>query len=282
MSGTLEDALINGRYRIGAVIGRGGMSIVYEAEDLRLARRVALKVMRGDDCGVAAERLFREAKAAARAEHPAVITVFAYGSDESLGIDYLVMERLQGEDLATRIERNGALASERVVELGIQVADALAHVHEAGVLHRDLKPANVFLASRGVRTDEIKLLDFGVAKHQDMMTLTAPGQMLGTLRYMAPEQISNPAAVDARCDVYGLGVTLYECCCAQLPYAHGTALELAGRIVTGDATPLAQRRSDVPGPLCSLIERCMALRPSERFGSARALCDALIELRARR
>jgi eukaryotic-like serine/threonine-protein kinase len=281
MAESLEWVLLDGRYRVGAVIGRGGMSDVYDAQDLRLGRRVAIKIMRGGDADAAAERLFREARAAARAEHPAVVTVFGYGSDDSLGVDYLVMERLQGEDLATRIARVGRLPCPVVVELGVEVADALAHVHGAGVLHRDIKPANVFLASRGMRVDEVKLLDFGVAKHLDMHTLTAPGQVLGSLRYMAAEQFGDPKLVDGRCDVYALGVTLYESLCAASPYSDGAAMELAAEILNGQRTPLARRAPEVPGAMCAVVERCLMPRPADRFSSARALCNALIEVRSR-
>jgi eukaryotic-like serine/threonine-protein kinase len=281
MSGTLEGMLLDGQYRMGTVIGRGGMSVVYEAEDLRLARRVAIKVLRGDHSELAAERLFREAKAAARAEHPAVVTVFGYGSDETCGIDYLVMERLRGEDLATRITRNGRLAAPIATELGVEIADALAHVHAAGVLHRDLKPENIFLADRGLRAEEIKLLDFGVAKHLDMQTLTEPGQLVGTLRYMAPEQLNGMKHVDARCDVYSLGVVLYECLAGRPPYPSGNPLQLAGFIVTGQTAPLRDLQLDLPAPLCAVVERCLQLRPTDRYGSARQVCSALIEARSR-
>lgn len=280
MSGTLEGLLLDGQYRIHTLIGRGGMSVVYEAEDLRLARRVAIKVLQGNDSEVATERLFREARAAARAEHPAVITVFGYGSDEASGVDYLVMERLQGEDLATRIARVGPLPPSLVVELGIDIADALAHVHAAGVLHRDLKPANVFLAKRGLRPEQIKLLDFGLAKHLDMQTLTAPGQIMGTLRYIAPEQLNNPKQVDARSDIYAMGVMLYECLCAASPYGEGSAIQLAGGIASGRWSSLGSRQPGLPKALCDVVERCLKLRPADRYASARNLCSALIEVRS--
>ncbi|HEX5658853.1 MAG TPA: serine/threonine-protein kinase [Polyangiales bacterium] len=276
----LEGTLLDGRYRLGAALGSGGMSVVFEAEDLRLLRTVAIKVIRGTSSSTLVERLFREAKAAARADHPAVITVYGYGSDQTSGLDYLVLERLRGSDLATRILEAGPLPIELVVRVGIETADALAAVHDAGVVHRDLKPANIFLARRGKRIDEVKLLDFGTAKHIDMQTLTTPGQVLGTLAYMPPEQMRDSKHVDTRVDIYALGVTLYECLAGKLPFVRGSGAELAAAMILGVAeiTPVRQLRGEVSHALAAIVERCMQRKPSDRFPSARALGSALTAL----
>ncbi|MDB4977295.1 MAG: serine/threonine protein kinase [Myxococcaceae bacterium] len=254
------------------------MSVVYDAEDLRLLRGVAIKVVRGRSSHSMVERLFREAKAAARADHPAIVTVYEYGTDEPTGIDYLAMERLRGEDLATRIAREGPLSFELVIRIGVETADALSAVHRTGIVHRDLKPANIFLSQRGRRVDEVKLLDFGTAKHFDLQTLTMPGQVLGTLAYMPPEQMRDSKHIDARVDIYALGVSLYQCLTAQLPFGQESAIKLAAQMLMGQrrAIPLQDLRADVPPWLSAVITRCMQQRPADRFPTAAALRDALL------
>lgn len=274
-SGTLLD----GRYRIQALLGEGGMGAVYGAEDMRLGRRVAIKVVRHtSDELMLAERLFREAKAAARAEHPAVITAFGYGTDPELGADYFVMEQLKGETVSERIARIGPLPIALVLRIASEVCDALIAVHEAGVIHRDLKPNNIFLASRGQRVDEIKLLDFGVAKQLNLQTLTATGQVWGTPMYMAPEQLADSKRVDARCDLYSLGVVMFECLTGKVPFAAPNALALAFAIIQGLPHDVRALRPDVPPALSAVIARCMHGDRAQRFADARALLRALRQL----
>jgi eukaryotic-like serine/threonine-protein kinase len=273
----LEGALLDGRYRLGPELGRGGMSVVYAADDLRLTRVVAVKVMQGVSSSTQIERLFREARAAARADHPAIVTVFGYGTDAASGLEYLVLERLRGSDLATRIAEQGPLPVALVIRIGSEVADALAAVHQTGVVHRDLKPANIFLSRRGMRVDEVKLLDFGTAKQLDLQTLTDEGEVLGTLAYMPPEQMRDSLRIDARVDIYALGVSLYQCLAARLPFEGPTAAALAANVLRGEvALPLAEARPDAPRALVEIIERCMRRKASERFQSAREVCDALL------
>jgi serine/threonine protein kinase len=272
----LEGTLLDGRYRLGRELGSGGMSVVYEAQDLRLLRAVAVKVIRGASSSTLVERLFREAKAAARADHPAIITVFGYGTDLTQGLDYLVMERLRGMDLASRIEVDGQASISFALRVGLEVADAVAAVHDTGVVHRDLKPANIFLATRGIRIDEIKLLDFGTAKQFDLQTLTTPGQVLGTLAYMPPEQMRDSSQIDARVDVYALGVSLYQCLTGRLPFEGRSAAAIAAAVLLGQqAISLSTLRPDVPADLQSVIECCMERRPADRFQNASALREAL-------
>jgi eukaryotic-like serine/threonine-protein kinase len=275
MSADIEGALIAGRYRVGAVIGSGAMSIVREAIDLRLSRRVALKLIQHGPSLELAERLFREAKAAARANHPAIVTVFGYGTDHDTGLHYLAMERLLGEDLATRLLRSGRLPLPDALRIGADVADALASVHEAGVVHRDLKPANVFLASYGRRVDEVKLLDFGVARQFDLQTLTATGEIVGTLAYMAPEQLMDPKRVDPRSDIYALGVMMFESLVGRLPYTATGLGELAQRVMTEDGPRPESIEVELPPDVVQLLIRCLRRLPRDRFASARALCDAM-------
>lgn len=269
-------AVLDGRYRIVALLGEGGMGSVYGAEDLRLGRRVAIKVVRdvGDE-QVLSERLFREAKAAARAEHPAVITAFGYGTDPELDADYFVMEQLDGETLGQRIERIGPLPLALTLRIAIEVCDALIAVHDAGVVHRDLKPTNIFLASRGRRVDEIKLLDFGVAKQLNLHTLTATGQVWGTPLYMAPEQLADSKRVDARCDLYALGTVVFECLAGKPPFCAPNALALAFAIMEGPVQDVRTLRPDVPDALADIVSRCMLRDREQRFADARALYMAL-------
>jgi len=275
----LEGLLLDGRYRLGAKIGSGGMSVVHEAEDLRLSRKLAIKLIRGESSDELVERLFREARAAARANHAAVVTVFAYGTDAATGLHYLAMERLQGEDLAARIEREGPLPIELVLRMGIEIADALAAVHATGVVHRDLKPSNVYLARRGVHVDDVKLLDFGVAKQIDLHTLTAPGEVLGTLLYMAPEQLTDAKHVDARSDLYAVGALLYESLTARAPFEGVGLAELGTSILYSDPADVTTLRSGIPAALVAIIHKCLSRRPRDRHQTALRLRDALIEAR---
>jgi serine/threonine-protein kinase len=276
----MEGLLIDGRYRVGTKIGSGGMSVVHQAEDLRLARRIALKLIEGSSSDALVERLFREARAASRADHPAVVTVFAYGTDAATGLHYLAMERLDGEDLSTRIARERPLPIEFVPRNGIEVADALAAVHATGVVHRDLKPSNVFLARRGLRVDDIKLLDFGVAKQLDLQTLTTPGQVIGTLAYMAPEQLLDAKRVDSRSDLYALGIVLFECACGEPPFQGKSITEVTTRILYDEPPTPRALRADVPEALGAIIERCMSRRMRDRYASALQVRQALLEARS--
>jgi serine/threonine-protein kinase len=278
----LEGLLLDGRYRVGPRIGSGGMSVVHEAEDLRLSRKLAIKLLKGESSDEVVERLFREARAAARANHAAVVTVFGYGTDAPTGLHYLAMERLQGEDLAARIAKQGSLPIQLVLRLGIDIADALAAVHATGVVHRDLKPSNVFLARRGVHVDDVKLLDFGVAKQVDLHTLTAPGEVIGTLLYMAPEQLADPKHVDARSDLYALGALLYECLSARAPFEDVNLAELATRILYGDPADVTSFRSDIPPALAAIVHKCLARRARDRYPTALRVRDTLLELRGDR
>jgi serine/threonine-protein kinase len=273
---SLEGMLLDGRYRIGAVIGAGNMSIVREAEDLRLSRPVAVKFIRHGNSDELTERLFREAKAAARTDHPAVVTVFGYGTDDEHGLHYLVMERLHGEDLAARLARVGRMPLSAALRLAAEIADALDYVHRAGVVHRDLKPANVFLARRGLRVDEVKLLDFGVARQLDLQTLTASGEVVGTLAYMAPEQISDPRSVGPHSDVYTLGALLHECLTGRLPYAARSMGDLALRVMRAEDLAIDLSEISAPEAVAELIGCCLRREPARRIASARELCERLL------
>jgi eukaryotic-like serine/threonine-protein kinase len=273
-----EGTLLDGRYRLQGLLGSGGMGQVYEGEDMRLGRRVAVKVMHDDDDDSLAERLFREARAAARADHPAVVTTYGYGTDADLSVSYVVMERLRGQTLAQRLQEAGPLPVASVVRLGVELADVLAGVHAAGVIHRDLKPSNVFLATRGLRRDELKLLDFGVAKQLDLHSLTITGQVYGTPTYMAPEQLADSKRVDARSDLYSAGVVLFEALAGRPPFRASNAAVRIAEILAGETPDLRTLRPETPLRLREVVERCMQRAARDRYPDARALCDALSAL----
>lgn len=272
--------LLDGRYRLAGLLGQGAMGHVYDAEDLRMSRRVAVKVLRGgsEDEARAAERLFREARAAARSDHPAVVTVHSYGVAAECALTYLVMERLSGETLASRIARLGPLPCAWVVGLARELLDALVAVHATAVVHRDLKPSNVFLASRGLRREEVKLLDFGVARLLDLQTLTMTGETYGTPVYMAPEQLRNPRGVDARSDLYSLGIVLYECLTGRPPFKATKLVPLTAEILLGPDLDVQRARPDCPDALAELVSRCAHVSVDQRFASAAVALSTLDQL----
>jgi eukaryotic-like serine/threonine-protein kinase len=260
---------LGGRYRIEAPLATGGMGEVWAARDLLLDRAVAVKVLgaafAGD--GRAAERLRREARAAGRLEHPNIARVLDLGEDG--GLPYLVMELLEGESLAERIERDGAMAPAEAARVVAAVADALEAAHRAGVVHRDVKPGNVFLGPDG----SVKVLDFGIASAAGEAALTT-GDVIGTAAYLAPERALGHRATPAA-DVYALGVVLYELLAGRRPFQAASDLELAMAHVHAHPTPLAQAAPGTPSFLVAACERAMARDPSSRPASAAAFAELL-------
>jgi serine/threonine-protein kinase len=185
------------------------------------------------------------------------------------------MEQLKGEDLAARLRREGALAVAFVERLALELADALAAVHGASIVHRDLKPANVFLSQRRASIEEIKLLDFGVAKQVDLHTLTGKGDVLGTLAYMAPEQLRDARAAGPGADVYALGALLYECLVGVPPIGGSSSPELLVNVMQGVTHSVRTRRPETPERLATIVDRCLKLRPQQRYASGAELLDAL-------
>jgi serine/threonine protein kinase len=271
---------LSGRYRLEAKLGHGGMGIVYRATDIMMQRPVAVKLIRAGD-GVeldeeVAGRFHREAKNTARVQHEHIIEVFDLGrSEEGL---YFVMELLEGESLSARLRREGKLSPEETVHVGRQICDALHVAHAAGVIHRDLKPANVMLVQRAGDHDFVKVLDFGVAKSYspDQQTqLTHTGMLVGTIEYMAPEQIMGKA-VDGRTDVYSLGVVLYRMLAGKPPFRDGGVPALIHAHLNVMPKPLMEVLSGVPGELDRVVLRCLAKRPEQRYESMAELSRALV------
>jgi serine/threonine protein kinase/tetratricopeptide (TPR) repeat protein len=285
-----------GQYLVLEQIGAGGMGVVYRAHDLRLDRDVALKVLPVHTLSdaTARARLLREARLASKLNHPHICTIFGVGeadpstpstgsgdassSQASSGqaVFFIAMELVEGQSLSVRLA-GGALPIEEVLRYGLQVADALAHAHERGVVHRDLKCGNVVITPEG----RAKVLDFGLARRIDeyeldgatrsQFTLTAPGMIMGTLAYMSPEQLRGQPA-DARSDVWALGVMLHEMAAGQRPFQGHTSFELSSAILRETPQPLP---GQVPPALRAVVSKCLAREPRERYRTAGELRAAL-------
>jgi serine/threonine protein kinase len=274
--------LIGGRYRLEAALGHGGMGVVYRATDLTMKRAVAIKLIGGEADGLddeVAGRFLREAKNTARLQHEHIIEVYDVGrSDDDL---YFVMELLEGESIAARLRDQGRFTPGATVAIGRQICGALQVAHAAGIVHRDLKPANVMLIRRAGVEDFVKVLDFGVAKSYsaDQETaLTHTGMLVGTVEYMAPEQIMG-GVVDGRTDLYSLGVVLYKMLAGKAPFRDGGVPSLIHAHLNVMPPPICEQVADVPGSLDRVVLRCLAKRPEQRFESmdelGRALAGAL-------
>lgn len=259
------EEVIADRYRLGPVLGRGGMGEVREATDQRLGRSVAVKLLQpsmASDPG-ARNRFEDEARSAAKLVHPNTVAVFDTGEHE--GIPYIVMEYLPGRTLADEIAE-GPLAPARVRTVALQVLGALEAAHRAGVIHRDIKPGNILLTTDGTA----KVGDFGIAKTAEGLDHTATGMILGTPSYLAPERILGAPATE-RSDLYATGVVLYEALTGSKPFAARTPLATAAAIQHGDPPPLTDARTGADPGLIAAIERAMAKDPERRFASAAAM-----------
>jgi hypothetical protein len=265
-----DPSLALGRYRLGPRIGAGGFGTVYEARDERLGRSVAVKAIPSD--GRADERARREAHAVARLDHPGIVSVFDAGEED--GTRFLVSELVRGATLA-QLEAAGAVSDRDVLRVGLALADALAHAHERGVIHRDVKPQNVMVPERPRSPyGAAKLTDFGVAHLAGDEPLTRTGDVVGTLAYMAPEQAAGEP-VDERCDLYALGLVLYEALAGVNPVRAGSPAATLRRV--GTVLPaLRTKRGDLPPELCAAIDRTLR-PPADERGDLVDLADALAE-----
>ena len=275
-----------GTYEILAPLGAGGMGEVYRAKDLRLGREIALKVLPAD-MNASAERLARferEARAVAGLNHPNIVTLFSVEDDGD--VRFLTMELVEGQSLE-HLLAPGGLPILRVIELGIGLADALSAAHEKGVVHRDLKPANVMLTRDG----RVKVLDFGLAKlaatdpdpelsHAATIAnlLSGEGQVVGTVPYMAPEQVRGES-VDARTDLFALGVVLYELAAGERPFLGATHADISSAILRDTPKPLVSMRGDLPADLDRIVGMCLAKNPRERLQSSLDVSNELRRLR---
>lgn len=258
------------RYRIERMLGEGGMGCVYEAVDLQLDRRVAIKLIRpGVDDPAARARFLREARAAATLSHPNACQLYEVSEHEAE--PFLVMEFLEGEPLQARLAR-GRMSKDEAAAVLLPLMSALTALHDAGLIHRDLKPSNVFLTPQGV-----KLLDFGLARvaqtsnAQTVAALTKPGAVTGTVKYMSPEQIAGDP-LDARTDIFALGVMLFEMVTGRIPYHAATNLDWINAVLTKDPPSLdePELRS-----LDAVVARALQRRPDDRYASVNEMAVAL-------
>ena len=283
-------ALIDGKYRVERVLGMGGMGLVVAAVHVALDRRVALKFLRaspGDTGDVASiERMLREARAVAglRSEHVArvidVVSRAAHPSHDASTPPYIVMEYLQGEDLAARLRASGRLSVGEAAAFVLQACEAIAEAHAGGIVHRDLKPANLFLTTRVDGHPLVKVLDFGISKltgpaSPAALSLTRTADLIGTPLYMAPEQLRHARSVDPRTDQWSLGVILFELLTGVLPFPATSLMDLCARVLESDPPPVQSVRADVPAPLAEAIARCLQRDPGARFASVADLAEAL-------
>jgi serine/threonine protein kinase len=277
-----------GPYEILGQLGGGGMARVYRAWDGRLHREVAIKVIDNRDAmpGIG-ERFLREARAASGLSHPNICTIFDIG--EQNGAPYLVMELLEGETLKARIARH-AMPVEEILRYGAEIADALATAHARGIVHRDIKPANIFLVRKPTGVSQAKVLDFGLAKVEHYAAeerefgkhLTSMGATVGTVSYMSPEQ-ARGEKLDARSDLFSLGIVMYEMATGELPFKGNTsALVYVQLLGQHDPEPIAKLNGQIPADVEHAINKLLAKDPRSRFQSAAELLDQLQELGEKR
>jgi len=273
-----------GQFRIVERIGRGGMGEVYKAEQPAMERLVAIKILHAR---LAArqdlvQRFRREARAMSRLTHPNTVRVFLYGQLEDTGQLYIVMEYLDGVDLARLTRRDGPMDPTRAARIMIQVLGALEEAHSVGIVHRDLKPENILLTSQGGIADFPKVLDFGLAKVREpknqpgAMVLTQEGMVFGTPEFMSPEQ-ARGETLDSRSDIYSLGVILYELLTAQLPFPRCKPMEYISHHINTPPIPVTERNPDLhlPPGLDPIIAKSLEKDRDKRYQSAREFAEAL-------
>ncbi|MBI2762200.1 MAG: Stk1 family PASTA domain-containing Ser/Thr kinase [Chloroflexi bacterium] len=262
--------ILGGRYRLIELLGQGGMATIYRARDAQLERDVAVKVLRpeyGRDPDFFA-RFRQEAQSAASLNHPGVVAVYDYGTDPAG--PFIIMELVDGEDLASIVRRSGALPARQAARLTSQIARAIAAAHTSGFVHRDIKPSNVLVTREG----RVKVTDFGIARAIAEAALTLPGTTLGSVHYFSPEQARGELASPAS-DIYSLGIVLYELLTGRRPWEGDSAAAIATARLTGPVPSPSAIRSGVPPVLEAISRKAMATDPADRFETAGAMADAL-------
>lgn len=282
---SLVGQTLAGKYSIKELIKSGGMGSVYRGKHVLMDKTVAIKVLRPslavDNMVVA--RFSREAKAASRISHPHAVSVTDFGESEN-GVVFLVMEYLDGQTLKQIIRNEGPMPLARAVEIVRQVAGALDAAHHQGVIHRDLKSDNIMLSETN-GGDWAKVLDFGIAKIQEPEgtrdhDITAPNLVIGTPQYMSPEQCSQTGPIDARSDVYSLGVILYEMLAGRVPFTGESATVIMMKQVQDTPPSILAARPDLPEAVGEVVERALAKQPADRFQTAGDLCEAITAIAA--
>jgi serine/threonine-protein kinase len=276
--------VVGGKWRVGALIGRGGMGAVYEGTNTAIGKKVALKFIDAEFAGNVdiTSRFQREAEAASLVESAHIVHIFDSGTTDA-GVPYIVMELLRGEDLRGRINRLGRLPKEEVVHIAAQTLRGLHRAHEAGIVHRDLKPDNIFLVDRDDDPLFAKIVDFGISKVTRRPgdptappgTLTRQGVVLGTPHYMSPEQAQAFADLDLRTDLWSLGAIMFECLGGKPPFGGDAYEQIIIAICTTDAPDIRNVDPSVPPPLAHFVARAMSRDRAARFQTAKEMLDAL-------
>ena len=279
--------IIANKFRVERELGEGGMAYVLEVTHLHLEERAAIKLLRQEVLhhGSVVERFSREARAMIKLKSEHVARVLDVGAFPD-GSPYMVMEFLEGVDLAEHLEARGPFAYQDAVDLVLQVCDAIAEAHARGIVHRDIKPANLFLVSRPDGSPSIKVLDFGISKiaagamAEGSLSLTRTSALLGSPLYMAPEQIASARDANARTDMWGLGVVLYELLSGHPPFEAETLSRLQHQILREPPTPLPT--GSIPAELAAVVMRCLAKDPDARFDNMASLAEALAPFTSKR
>lgn len=272
---------IDDKYRIVKLLGEGGMGAVYEGENVRIHRRVAIKILHSNVASSedAVQRFEREAQAAGRIGSEHIVEVLDLG-DLPGGDRYMVMEYLDGQSLADRIATTGRMSPQATARIIIDMLDGLKAAHDAGIIHRDLKPDNVFLlTNKNGKKDFVKLVDFGISKFSSLggeFSMTRTGAVMGTPYYLSPEQAKGARELDARADLYAVGVILYEAVAARVPFDGETFNELLFKIVLEPVPPLSTHVPDIDEHFAAIVEKSMARDPAVRFQTAAEMKEALV------
>ncbi|MFO0880626.1 MAG: serine/threonine-protein kinase [Gemmataceae bacterium] len=266
-----------GIYRVLKILGSGGMGIVFQAEDLKLRRQVALKVMKKSMAAnpINRERFLREAQTAAAIDHDHIVPI--YQVDEDRGVPFLAMKLLVGESLEDRLNREGKLDTGEVIRIGMEIAEGLAAAHERGLVHRDIKPANIWLEEG---RDRVKIVDFGLAAwtSNDDARLTQENYLVGTPMYMSPEQASGDRPVDHRTDLFSLGSVLYRMATGSVPFKGRTTLNVLTALATRQPKPPRKRNPQLSSRLSDFILQLLSKRPEDRPRNARVVIAQLADI----
>ena len=269
-------SVVDRRYRLKREIARGGAGAVFEAEHLYTSRSVAIKLLIAEqaDTSESRQRLLLEARALSVARHPGIVLGLDAGETED-GTPYLVMELLEGRTLEGILAVRRRIGVADAVYIGLQLCDALGAAHDHGILHRDIKPSNIFISRSESGREVTKIFDFGIARlPQHSQKITQQGAVLGTPEYMAPEQLLAQDDVDARCDIYALGVSLYEALAGTVPF-EGNFGEVLLKVCTQPTPSLIARCPEAPAQLEAAIHKALSRDPADRFATVRAFAEAL-------
>ena len=268
--------ILGARYQLGEMIGTGGMADVYIAQDQRLSREVAVKILRSDLAKdpTFVSRFRKEAKAAAGLNHPGIVAVYDSGEDPA---PYIVMELVSGHTLRELIHGGERLQLDRALEIGAGILEALDYSHQRGIVHRDIKPANIMITDKG----DVKVMDFGIARAMDDLgaTLTSTWNVVGTAQYLSPEQALGEVA-DAPTDIYSTGCLLYELLTGRPPFSGETPVSIAYQHVSGALVPARQVQPDLPESVEVVLAVALAKKPEDRYASANAMLQDINKIRA--